>query len=200
MVCKGTQNLSITWVPFAPHHSAALQMAASASHSQATAPPGAALACLPLAPHFALVPGALGKFILQIRRQRLASCLPGKREGLEGMALPPASHPSDPPGTKDCPPRVGKAEWWSADPTHPTPTWPLEFLPSSPPTLEPHIRGASTTIRVTTEGHMRVLETLLPFPRCLSSPSPRSQKRPMHRTMPLILEMLGLQQVLKNAC
>lgn len=145
-VCKGTWNLSITWVPFAPHHLASLQMAASASHSQAAAPPGAAVACPPLAPHFTLVPGALGKFIHQTRRQWLAPCLSGKRGRLKGMALSLASHPPDQPGTQSCPQRVGKAErGGQLTPPTSTPTWSLEPLPPSPPTLEFHSRETSKT-------------------------------------------------------
>lgn len=155
-------------------------MAASASHSQADAPPGAALACLPLAPHFTLVPGALGKFIHQTRRQWLAPCLSGKRERQKGMALSPDSHPPDQPGTQSCPQRVGKAErGGQLTPPTSTPTWPLEPLAPSPPTLEFHIRVASKLSTVATKGHIRMLEIPLPFllqnlssllPRCLSAP------------------------------
>lgn len=109
-VSKGTLNLSITWVPFAPYHSASLRAAASASHLQVAAPPRATLACLPLAPYSVLVPGAFGEFIHQTRRQWLASCPLGKREGPEGVAVSPASHPPDPAGTQAHPQRVGKAE------------------------------------------------------------------------------------------
>lgn len=78
-VSKKTWTLSITWVSFAPHHWASLQMAALASHSPAAVPPGVVSACLPLALCSLLVPGSPGKFIHQIRRQWLASC-PQQRE------------------------------------------------------------------------------------------------------------------------
>lgn len=78
-VSRKTWTLGITWVSFAPHHWASLQMAALASHSPAAVPPGVALACLLLVLCSLLVPGSLGKFIHQTRRQWLASC-PRQRE------------------------------------------------------------------------------------------------------------------------
>ena len=126
-VSKKTWTLGVAWVSFTPHHLASLQMAASASRSQAAALPGLpCLACpwrlvLP-ALGAALCPGARGsRQVRTSNKEAVAGFLPsGKREGLEGVAPSSTSRTPDPPGTRACPQKVGEAErGGQLTPTHP---------------------------------------------------------------------------------
>lgn len=86
-VSKKTWTLGITWVSFAPHPWASLQMAALASHSPAAVP---SRGCLGLpALGAVLPPGArVSRQVHTSNKKAVAGFLPSaKREGLEGTAL-----------------------------------------------------------------------------------------------------------------